>query len=83
MHPKKAYPREMVDGVKTLDLVAAYQISCAYALVCYCCQCSGFTADNDFQIAVECSSLDNGMNVILEGAQTTSKWLSAWQTNGS
>lgn len=44
---------------------------------------SGFTANNGFYIAVECNSLDNVMNVLLGGAQTTSKRHTAWQTNGS
>lgn len=78
MYPKKPSWREMVNSLKTLDLVAVSQISLWLGLLLL----------QMFQVLQQimiCRLLQNAiaLTVLLGGAQIISKWPSAGQTDGS
>lgn len=78
MYPKKPSWREMVNSLKALDLVAVSQISLWLGLLLL----------QVFQVLQQimiCRLLQNAiaLTALLAGAQATSKWPSAAQTDGS
>lgn len=78
MYPKKPSWREMVNSLKTLDLVAVSQIRLWLGLL----------LPQIFQVLQQvmiCRLLQNAiaLTALLAGAQATSKWPSAAKTDGS